>query len=405
MKHDWFYMKGADKHGPVSTSELRALAQNGQLLPTDLVWREGMKDWKRAGKIAGLFDGASQPQKQATPQQQVMPPPQQPAVQTPPKRPPAPPSNLYEHFVPVIQTAARPPSPSQSLQQPLVERMFQCPYCGRGMVNDPSMAGMAVACPHCGQQFRMPAAARTSSIAVTPRRTTTKSFSKSTAVMTGIGCLCMFLCCGVLGTIIGPSAQLEQRATKAQQVRKAKKKEENLLASALDHPPPILKALSERSEVWELVGFDRDQVLYVVFSDGVFDLAVTKQHYPKGSVMAEEIDPGGDKVTCWVKHPINMHTTLDDFSERWSGRESPYGYEVTEETRIDQYEAPPAGSADKKRVLVMTSTTHKRISIDKNSGHWSCERWFDGVVIRGRQHPRRDDPATEGVALRVIHAR
>ncbi|HQU47061.1 MAG TPA: DUF4339 domain-containing protein, partial [Pirellulales bacterium] len=143
MKLDWFYMKGADKHGPVTIAKLRELAVVRQLLPSDLVWCEGMAEWDRAGKVTGLFDGVGQPQQQVVPQQLP--------AQAPPKRPPAPPSNLYEHFVPVIQTAVRPPSASQSLQQRLVERMFQCPYCRREMVADPSMAGMAVACPHCGQ--------------------------------------------------------------------------------------------------------------------------------------------------------------------------------------------------------------------------------------------------------------
>lgn len=138
MKHEWFYMKGANKHGPVNSSRLRELADSGQLLPTDLVWREGMNDWKRARKIDGLFDAVSQPQKQADPWQVP--------VKTPPKRPPAPPSNMF-----VIQTAAGPSSPPPADDQPAVDRMFQCPYCRREMIDDPSLAGMAVACPHCGQ--------------------------------------------------------------------------------------------------------------------------------------------------------------------------------------------------------------------------------------------------------------
>ncbi|HQU44002.1 MAG TPA: GYF domain-containing protein, partial [Pirellulales bacterium] len=150
MRLDWYYVKGADKHGPVTIAKLRELAVVGQLLPSDLVWCEGMGEWDRAGKIAGLFDGVGRPQQQVVPEQlPAQAPPKRPPA--PPKRPPAPPSNLYAHFVPVIQTAAGPPRPSPPLQQPLVDRMFQCPYCGREMVADPSMAGMAVACPHCGQ--------------------------------------------------------------------------------------------------------------------------------------------------------------------------------------------------------------------------------------------------------------
>jgi hypothetical protein len=39
VSNNWFYMKGADKHGPVSSQRLKELVQSGQLLPTDLVWR------------------------------------------------------------------------------------------------------------------------------------------------------------------------------------------------------------------------------------------------------------------------------------------------------------------------------------------------------------------------------
>ncbi|MGH9351713.1 MAG: DUF4339 domain-containing protein, partial [Terriglobia bacterium] len=84
MKHDWFYMQGADKHGPVSSSKLRELAQSGQLLPTDLVWREGMKDWKRARKIEGLFDGKPD----ATNQRGAT------VAGSPKTRPPTPPGNV-----------------------------------------------------------------------------------------------------------------------------------------------------------------------------------------------------------------------------------------------------------------------------------------------------------------------
>jgi hypothetical protein len=36
-----------EKRGPVSDHELKRLASEGTLKPTDLIWREGMSDWKQ----------------------------------------------------------------------------------------------------------------------------------------------------------------------------------------------------------------------------------------------------------------------------------------------------------------------------------------------------------------------
>jgi hypothetical protein len=55
MGQQWHYSKSGKQLGPVSDAELRQLANQGTLLPTDLVWREGMQEWKRADFIKGLF--------------------------------------------------------------------------------------------------------------------------------------------------------------------------------------------------------------------------------------------------------------------------------------------------------------------------------------------------------------
>lgn len=56
MAQDWFYTRdGKSKQGPVSASELRTLAKSGQLLPTDMVWREGLTKWIPASKVKDLF--------------------------------------------------------------------------------------------------------------------------------------------------------------------------------------------------------------------------------------------------------------------------------------------------------------------------------------------------------------
>jgi hypothetical protein len=53
----WFYSRDGDRRGPVSLTELRAIATEGGLNPRlDLVWTQGMPDWKPAGEIEVLFE-------------------------------------------------------------------------------------------------------------------------------------------------------------------------------------------------------------------------------------------------------------------------------------------------------------------------------------------------------------
>ena len=56
MAQDWYYIRdGQEKSGPVSPSHLKSLAASGELRPTDLVWTDGMTDWKPADRIESLF--------------------------------------------------------------------------------------------------------------------------------------------------------------------------------------------------------------------------------------------------------------------------------------------------------------------------------------------------------------
>ena len=55
MANQWYYSKNGNQCGPVAAAELKALAVAGKLLPTDLVWKDGMASWQPAGKVKGLF--------------------------------------------------------------------------------------------------------------------------------------------------------------------------------------------------------------------------------------------------------------------------------------------------------------------------------------------------------------
>src|SRR5262245_33664273 len=47
----WFYTQGGRRHGPIEWPELQRRATLGELLPTDLVWTEGMTNWQPARGI------------------------------------------------------------------------------------------------------------------------------------------------------------------------------------------------------------------------------------------------------------------------------------------------------------------------------------------------------------------
>lgn len=52
---EWYYAHDGEQKGPVPVSELHRLAANGEFDPVnDLVWREGMSDWKPAGTVPEL---------------------------------------------------------------------------------------------------------------------------------------------------------------------------------------------------------------------------------------------------------------------------------------------------------------------------------------------------------------
>jgi Zn-dependent protease with chaperone function len=56
---NWYYLIGAERRGPITEHELRALAQTGKVTPSTLVWKEGMQNWTAAGEIDGLLGRAA----------------------------------------------------------------------------------------------------------------------------------------------------------------------------------------------------------------------------------------------------------------------------------------------------------------------------------------------------------
>ena len=55
MADEMYYQHGGRQHGPVTGAELKELAAAGELLPDDLIWKDGMEKWVPAKQVRGLF--------------------------------------------------------------------------------------------------------------------------------------------------------------------------------------------------------------------------------------------------------------------------------------------------------------------------------------------------------------
>lgn len=55
MADDWYYSRKGERFGPVPLAKVKALADQGWLMPGDLVWNPGMPDWQPAARVKGLF--------------------------------------------------------------------------------------------------------------------------------------------------------------------------------------------------------------------------------------------------------------------------------------------------------------------------------------------------------------
>ncbi len=52
---EWFYVQDRQKVGPVSKEEIRSLFEQGTIAGEDLVWTQGMSEWKPASQVQARF--------------------------------------------------------------------------------------------------------------------------------------------------------------------------------------------------------------------------------------------------------------------------------------------------------------------------------------------------------------
>lgn len=70
---EWYYSLGTQQKGPVSLDVLRQLAASGKLQRVDMVWREGMIEWQKAGQVDGIFSRAEAPVRRRAPADEIEP--------------------------------------------------------------------------------------------------------------------------------------------------------------------------------------------------------------------------------------------------------------------------------------------------------------------------------------------
>jgi hypothetical protein len=58
MAGHWYYAHDDNRIGPCSDRQLRDLADAGQILPTDTIWKAGVEQGVSAAKVKNLFPGA-----------------------------------------------------------------------------------------------------------------------------------------------------------------------------------------------------------------------------------------------------------------------------------------------------------------------------------------------------------
>ena len=59
MSDQWYVGRNGQKAGPYSTEQLKRMAAAGQLVPTDLLWKQGLETWVPLAKVKGLVPAAA----------------------------------------------------------------------------------------------------------------------------------------------------------------------------------------------------------------------------------------------------------------------------------------------------------------------------------------------------------
>jgi hypothetical protein len=57
VPNNWYVAKNNQPVGPLTAKQLKEMVDEGEVLPTDMIWREGIPNWVQAQTVKGLFEG------------------------------------------------------------------------------------------------------------------------------------------------------------------------------------------------------------------------------------------------------------------------------------------------------------------------------------------------------------
>lgn len=92
---NWYYSKNGVQLGPIAEEELVAKSRSGEVSATDLIWKEGMTDWRPLGEV-DVFMGVAGAAMVPPPSPVGSVPMQQPAAYNPSQMPGTIPNYLWQ---------------------------------------------------------------------------------------------------------------------------------------------------------------------------------------------------------------------------------------------------------------------------------------------------------------------
>ena len=291
MADQWHYAKGSEKHGPVSSSELRRLARDGDLQPTDLVHKDGMADWAPASRVKGLFDKSSRT--------------------APPPLPPNPPNASHDEspHTPDLGEAAKglfsaATAKAKELGTKATDAAKQ--YQDKLQEQLDAAATQSVKPTEDESETVKPDSDTASS---SPTGKPSPKWAMWTA---GGGCfalvsICLF--CGLLGAIL---KHFEISGTSTTNGYTSKDGTSGYVMAATDLPTPVSQAVADRKEVWQLLGYKEgndDRTLYIILGDGTLENLVPVERQSKGvaTMYHGERNAPDQDVFGWRLHEPNYN--------------------------------------------------------------------------------------------------
>ena len=347
MASNWYYVKDGATIGPVSSRQLKQLAENGTLSSSDLVWKDGMKDWQQASQVIGLFE--------ATPAT-----PQPPSVPEPTSGTPSINSAAKQLFAAVSAKAHelgakagdKVKAVQASVQESLAPALQQTP------------------------RQRLPVASSTGTI----QKIKVKTFLYFSCA----GIVLLSVACGVFALVFDSSFEDSGASGLS-----------GTLRSFNDHPPSIRKSISQKKEVWMLNDFrfpkDAGKAVnvYLVIGGDSLESIVIKQHATSLKETLGEYR--------WERHDAGESQRGKGLTVKVNGSRNENGLHVTKSMkyRFDE---------DVNSIL----EGDEEISIDLrwnpkgDECSWEAERTKNSIVIaRGQEFPSHDTHLIHGFGKRL----